>query len=335
MITVAALVVAGCVTTRPALPFESVGRAWPAPPDNPRIHFVTEFSKPADLGIRPSFMRRLIGLAVGARDEGMVRPMAVAATPDSQVIFVADPDARCVHRFDLDRGHYDCLVASPGEMLVSPVGLAVAPDGRLFVADSGLNLVFVAGLDDKILQSVELSPPPEQPTGLALNASGHLFVASTASHSIRRYDEAGVLVHEYGGRGSDPGRMNFPTYLWLAPPDELLVSDTMNFRVQRIDVEDGVLGSFGEAGDGTGSLARPKGVAMDHLGHIYVVDGGHNAIQIFDRDGQLLLAVGEQGQGPGQFWLPAGIFVTAEGLIFVADAYNNRVQVFRYVGGVL
>ena len=129
-----------------------------------------------------------------------------------------------------------------------------------------------------------------------------------------------------------PGQLNFPTYLWLAPPSELLVTDTLNFRIQRFDADDGVLGAFGQAGDATGSLARPKGVAVDRHGNIYVMDGVLNALQIFDREGRLLLAIGEQGQGPGQFWLPSGIFVTADDLIFVADSYNRRVQVFRYLG---
>jgi len=331
LVVPAALVVA-CAAQEPVRPFESTGRVWPSSPEQARVAYVTEFSNPADLGIRPSFWNRVMGIAAGPTSQDMIRPMAVAATPDGQIIFVADPDARCVHRFDRIRSRYDCLVADSGEALASPIGLAVTPDGKVHVTDSALDLVFVAGPRDEVLQRLELTPPPDQPTGLALSASGDLFISSTASHSVRRYDPAGRLVREYGGRGDGPGQLNYPTYLWLASPRELLVTDTMNFRIQRFGVDGGVLGAFGEAGDVTGSLARPKGIAMDRHGHIYVMDGGHHAMQLFDRQGQLLLAVGEQGQGVGQFWLPSGVFVTAEDLIFVADAYNGRVQVFRYVG---
>ena len=39
----------------------------------------------------------------------MIRPMAVAATGDNDMVYVADPDAQCVHRYDLARARYECL----------------------------------------------------------------------------------------------------------------------------------------------------------------------------------------------------------------------------------
>lgn len=327
------LLLAACATTERAAPFAADGgAAWPEPPDPPRVQYVTHFSGPADLGIRPSAWSRLVGFAAGPSDREMQRPMAVAATPAGNMVFVADPGAGVVHRYDLMRGRYDRLAPGRGTALASPVGLAVSADGRVYVADSALNEVFSAGAEDDALQPLVLTPAPQQPTGLALGPSGDLFVASTGSHTILRYSAAGTRVREYGGRGTAPGQLNFPTYLWLAPPSELLVTDTLNFRIQRFDADDGALGAFGQAGDASGSLARPKGVAMDRHGNIYVMDGVLNALQLFDRDGRLLLAFGEQGQGPGQFWLPSGIFVTPGDLVFVADSYNRRVQVFRYLG---
>jgi sugar lactone lactonase YvrE len=333
VVVLVAAAAAACVGVEEIQPFSQSGRVWPPPPEPARLRYVTEFSAPSDLGIKPSFWGRLADVATGRADESMVRPTAVAASADSQVIYVSDPDAQCVHRFDLRRSRYDCLIQESGQPLSSPIGLAVAKDGRIFVADSVLDLVFVAGPQEKSLRPITLSPAPAQPTGLALNEAGELFVTSTGSHSVLRYDATGLLTREYGGRGSGPGQMNYPTYLWLTAQSELLVSDTMNFRIQRFDIDDGLLSEFGEAGDGAGSLARPKGIAMDRHGHIYIVDGGHHAMQIFDRDGRLLLAVGKQGQQVGEFWLPNGIFAAADDLIFVADAYNQRVQVFRYEEG--
>jgi len=330
--TTLSLMVYSCATPPAIEPFSIEGKAWPAPPEAARIRFVAEFTDPSDLGIRPSLWSRLKSVVTGPTSQRLVRPMAVVATADGQVIYVADPGARCVHRFDLRRDRYRCLSTEQGHALASPVGLAISENGDLYASDSGLNAVFTAGPDDDELRPLVLTPPPDQPTGLAVGPSGDLFVASTGSHSVRHYRSDGSLAREYGGRGSQPGQMNYPTYLWLASASELLVTDTMNFRIQRIDPNDDVLGVFGKAGDGTGSFARPKGVAMDRFGHIYIVDGMHHAVQIFDRDGLLLLAVGEQGSGQGEFWLPSGIFVTHEDLIFIADAYNSRVQVFRYIG---
>lgn len=328
----ASFLLGACAAPPVTDPFGEQGRVWPEPPETPRIQYVMEFSGPAELGIRPSFWSRFSNLAAGEESLGMVRPMSVAATPGGSLIYVADPEANCVHRFDMEKGRYRCLVAESGEALASPVGLAVLADGSLFATDSGAGAVLHAGPRDDALVPLPLTPPPVQPTGIGAEPGGDIFVTSTGTHSVRRYGPDGVLKREYGERGNQPDQMNFPTYLWLSE-SELLVSDTMNFRIQRIDPENGVLGVFGKAGDASGSLARPKGVAMDRHGHIYVVDGVHHALHIFDRDGQLLLSLGQQGSGPGEFWLPSGVFVTGDDLVFVADSYNRRVQVFRYLEG--
>lgn len=334
-LTVTALVVGSCAappSEKPLLhPLLDPGQVWPEPPEEARIQLIAEFTNPADLGIRPSLWGRISTITTGPASNAMVRPMAVAVSPDGQVVYVADPGARCVHRYNLQSSRYHCLVADSDGILASPIGLAIAQDGKLYATDSQMNSVFTVDRNDDKLRPLTLTPPPVQPTGVAIGPLGDLYVTSTGSHSVRRYATDGRLKREYGRRGSDPSQMNYPTYLWLTP-EALLVSDTMNFRIQRIDPENGILGIFGKAGDGTGSFSRPKGVAVDQYGHIYVVDGMHHAVQIFDSNGGLLLAVGEQGHGHGEFWLPNGIFITNDNLIFIADTYNSRVQIFRYIG---
>ena len=322
-----------CATTPGESPFATEGRVWPDAPDPPRIAFVTAFSRPADLGIRPGFWDRLVSVVVGAQDSAMVRPMDVAATHDGRLIYVADPDARCVHRFDLSRRRYDCLRISPDESLGSPIGLAVTPSGRLYVADSLLRGIYTIDVGDKYLERMELDTELEQPTGVAWDDdAGFLFVTDTGAQSIRAFTPEGEQVLGIGERGAKPGQLNFPTYLWLPGDGELVVTDSLNFRIQRFATSGEFLHAFGKNGDKVGDFARPKGVAIDSLGHVYVVDALFHGIQIFDRDGVLLLAIGEQGREPGQFWLPNGIFIGSDNTIYVTDAYNRRVQVFRYIG---
>jgi sugar lactone lactonase YvrE len=322
-----------CATTPDESPFATEGRIWPDPPDPPRIAFVKAFTRPADLGIRPGIWDRLVSVVAGAPDDAMVRPMDVVATTGGGMIYVADPDARCVHRFDLQRNHYDCLRLSRDESLGSPIGLAITPAGRLFVADSLLRGIFTIEAGDRYLQRLDTGEALQQPTGIAWDEdAGVLFVTDTGAQSIKAFTPEGEQVLGFGERGADPGQLNFPTYLWLPGDGELVVTDSLNFRIQRFATSGEFLHSFGKNGDQIGDFARPKGVAVDALGHIYVVDALFNGVQIFDREGMLLLAFGEQGQGPGQFWLPNGIHVTRDNMIFVADSYNRRVQVLRYIG---
>ena len=77
----------------------------------------------------------------GGSEAHLVRPMAVVAVDG--VLYVADPGAKGVHRFDQPKGEYDLLHAADGGALPSPVGLARGADGDVYVTDSVLAAVFV------------------------------------------------------------------------------------------------------------------------------------------------------------------------------------------------
>lgn len=329
----ALLLLAACATTVKINPFASEIQYWPESADMKRIAFLGDFSDAADLGIKASAWSRFVNIAAGAQSSAMIRPMAVTTTVDGKIIFVADPDARCVHRYDLNRGRYTCLAISRRDSLISPIGLTVSPEGRIYIADSQLAAIYHVDIGDKRLQKFETSVKLEQPTGVAWDSVHQLlFVTDTGSQSIKAFDRQGELISEFGERGNRPGEFNFPTYLWFDPNDDLLVTDSLNFRIQRFDDAGKFLYQFGENGNQVGYFARPKGIATDSHGHVYVIDALLNAMQVFNEDGELLIAIGQQGQEPGQFWLPNGIFISGDNTIYVADSRNKRVQVFRYVG---
>ncbi len=332
-LTVSVILLASCATTDIADPFASTGQVWPASPELARIEFVREFSNLKDLGIRPSLWSQVLALAAGPDQDSMVRPMAVAATDDGGVIFVADPDANCVHRYDLKHRRYRCLVAGKGEPDISAVGLTVTEDGEVFATDSQQGRLWRAGPKDKTLKPYLVSEALDQPTGIFWSSEAQrLFVTDTGRQAVLEFDRPGNLQRVIGERGNRPGQLNYPTYLWGDSGQDLLVTDSLNFRVQRFNRDAEFLHAFGENGDQPGNFSRPKGIATDSHGHVYVIDALMHMLQIFDGKGELLLAVGGQGQGDGQFWLPNGIFITPDNMIFVADSYNKRVQIFRYVG---
>ncbi len=325
-------VAVGCAATTPVSPFEGSGAIWPTPPEAARITFVTEFASSSDLGIRKSAWARLVSLAVGGSDDRMSRPMAVAASLDGNIVYVADPDAHCVHHYDLKRGRYRCLAAAD-ESIISPIGLAVTNAGHLYVSDSQHGRLLQMAQNGRELKQFDVEVALEQPTGLFWDGDGQqLLITDTMQQLVMAVDARGQHLATLGKRGNSEGQFNFPTYLWIDGAGELLVTDSLNFRMQRFDSQRNFLHMFGKNGDQPGDLARPKGVAVDTFGHIYVIDAIFHAMQVFDRDGRWLLSVGRQGQGPGEFWLPNGIFITADNTIFVADSFNKRVQVFRYVG---
>lgn len=309
---------------------------WPPEPAAARLEFVGEFNGPRQAvseGRWGRWTRALLGVteaAPGARAPGgLSQPTGLSAR--GGVVWVADPGARGVFRYE-ERSGQGRWLPTDGTPLVSPVAVAAAEDGRLFVADSALGRVFI--LDGEGRVSGELRGDPAgmgRPVGLALGA-GRVYVADAAGHRVSLYDMSGVHIASFGRRGRAAGEFNFPTYLWYeAAAGRLWVCDSGNFRVQRFDRDGRALGAFGASGNRPGYLARPRGLALDSDGHAYLVDGAFEALQVFDEAGGLLLFVGRAGPGPGEFNLPGGAFVDASDRLLVADTHNARVQIFQYL----
>ena len=332
----AAALILGSALTGCAPPVQTVESAmplvWPAAPDAPRIAYVRAFSRPDDLGISRGFLQRVADVLFGHDESRLVRPMAVVAV--GEVLYVADPGAKGVHRFDPKGGRYDLIHAAGGTALVSPVGLALGDAGEVYVSDSALAAVFVIRPGAKEAVQLSLSAPLGQPTGIAFDAtSGRLFVVDTTAHRVNAFRRDGTLESSFGRRGTEAGEFNYPTLIWRTREGRLYVTDSLNFRIQSFDASGRFLAKFGGLGDGTGDLPRQKGVATDRYGHVYVVDSLFHAIQIFDDRGRFLLSLGGLGQERGEFRLPTGLFIGEDDKIYVADSYNQRVQVLRYIGG--
>jgi streptogramin lyase len=326
---VLSLAIVSCSSAPPKV--EEPPLAWPEAPDPPRIAYVKSFSRPDEAGIDRGFLERLADVILGASDARIVRPMAVLAL--NGAVFVADPGARGVHRFDIAQGRYDLIGEESGGGLPSPVGLAKGSAGEVFVTDSALAAVLVIRPGAKAAARVPL-PAMAQPTGIAFDpANGRLFVVDTRAHRINVFNRDGSPHASFGQRGTGDGDFNYPTQLWRDARGRLYVTDSLNFRIQILDGNGRFVGKFGQAGDSTGDFMRHKGLATDRFGHVYVVDALLHAFQIFDDSGRLLLSVGELGRKRGEFWLPAGIFIGDDDMIYVADSYNQRIQVFRYIGG--
>ena len=307
---------------------------WPSAPAQPRVEFVKSFARPVDLGIGKGFLDRVRDWFFGETETRLIRPMAVVSS--GGMIYVADPGARGVHRFDVAGGEYALITAADDRPLSSPVGLARGAAGDVYVTDSSLAQVFVIRPGAKSAAALRLDVRLTQPTGIAFDhTSGRLHVVDTAEHRVHIFERDGSLAGSIGRRGTGDGEFNYPTYIWRTAEGRLYVTDTLNFRVQSFDARGRFAGKFGRQGDGTGDAGRQKGVATDRYGHVYVVDALFHGVQIFDAAGRLLLPLGQRGRERGEFWLPTGIFIDADDgdTIYVADSYNQRIQVLRYVGG--
>ncbi len=328
-----AILAASCASPNGRQAAEPVppSREWPQPPARPRIRFVKAVARPADVSVRPAFWERLGQIVLGREEEWLVRPSAVVA--ERQVIYIADPGAQALWVLDIGAGRFRKIQKAKEQPLVSPVAVAIGPEGRIYLADSFLAKVLVYDGEGKLVGTIA-DPNWRRPAGLAFDAArDRLYVADSAAHRVWIHARDGRPVGAIGQRGTGDGEFNFPTHVAAGKADMVYVTDSLGFRIQAFAPDGRFVSKFGRHGDASGDFAMPKGIALDSEAHVYVVDALFDAVQIFDRRGRFLLAFGERGLGPGQFWLPAGVFVDSRDQIYVADAYNQRVQIFQYLGG--
>ena len=308
---------------------------WPQPPDSPKITFVQSLSEPKDIGVKPSWFKKVIQFIFGEEEiPHVVRPAGIAVDEEGGV-YIADTGLQVVHYFNQTPPTYrQFFKVGPGERLQNPIGVAVDGANQLYVSDSDLNRIFVFNSKGKMVRIIGKDDEIERVSGIAIDRKrGELYAVDTLGHRIVRYALSGEKKGVIGKRGVGNGEFNFPTYAAVDSEGALYVSDSLNFRVQVFDPEGGYQSQMGSLGNTLGQFSRPKGVAVDGASHIYVVDTLFDNVQIFNTSGELLLHFGKAGIEPGHFWLPAGIAVDRRGRIYVADSYNQRVQVFQLMEG--
>lgn len=261
------------------------------------------------------------------------RPLA-GTVDESGRILVTDMGRSGVFVFDEKAGKLSVWGKAVGVTdFVSPVGIAVGPDGHVFVADPELALVARLDRDGNTLTPIGKGQL-QRPTGLAYEPrSQRLFVCDTQAHQIKVFDLEGKLLSTIGDHGEGPGQFNYPTHIAVLH-EKLYVSDTLNARVQVISTSTGrYLGTVGKRGLFLGNLVRPKGIASDSEHNIYVIESYHDYLLVYNRRGEFLLPIGGVGAGAGSFHLPAGVWIDARNRVFVADMLNGRVAVFQFLGG--
>jgi sugar lactone lactonase YvrE len=277
--------------------------------------------------------KAIAGLFENPERTVLQRPQSGVVDEEGRIL-VTDVSRGAVFVFDEKAGQLDVWEFAQGfRRFASPSGIALGPEGRVFVADADLRRVVL--LDREGKGSGIVGPDQlQRPTGLAWDAAASLlYVADTEAHQIKVFDLTGRLVRTLGRRGEGPGEFNYPTYLALAR-DGLVVSDTMNARIQVLPLEEGGHPLvFGRRGTRVGDFVRPKGVAVDGEDNLYAVESYHDHLLIFDRRGRFLLPIGGTGKEVGRFYLPGGVWVDARNRVFVADTFNVRVVIFQFLGG--
>ena len=254
---------------------------------------------------------------------------------------------------------------------VIPWGIALSPDGTIYIADPGNRRIRRVGPDGIISTVVGTGTqgyggdggPATQallngPSGVAVGPDGSIYIADTNNFSIRRVGPDGIITtvagsgaQGYGGDGGPATQalLNGPSGVAVGPDGSIYIADTNSFSIRRVG-PDGIIttvagtGTDGYGGDGgpatQAMLSLPVGVALGRDGSLFIADTNNNRIRKVGPDGIITTVAGNTTPGfygggysgdgglATQAWLnqPSGVAVGPDGSIYIADTQNGRIR---------
>ena len=316
------------------------------------------------------------------------QPTGLALSADGATLYVADTGNQRIRKVATSDGQTVAVASGVG--LVTPLSLALSGDGTaLYLADKGAHVVrritlnAVSGTFVSIATLAGLAGTAggvdgtgtaarfDEPTGLAVSASGLVYVTDSNGCLIRRIDPTTAAVTTLAGAYRQTGstnatgsaaRFTIPTGLLWQPgtggsPGRLLLADNLNSQIRALDLSTLAVTTLagrdplrGGAEDGTGAGARfddPRDIARDAAGNLYVTDRGNHLIRKITPSGVVSTLAGvadsigstDAPAGPGsaaRFNTPSGIAVKADGsVIYVADRENHNIRKITTADGAV
>jgi len=281
------------------------------------------------------------GSADGSGTAAQFRHPSGIAVDSAGVLYVADTDNDTVRKVT-SAGAVTTLAGLAGSAgstdgtgsaarFSGPSGIVVDSSGNVYVADTlndTIRKVSTAGAVSTIAGAAGSTGFSDAtgsaarfwgPQGLALDASGTLFVADSVNSAIRKDVLAsGVVTTVAGGEVVLPTLLiRASTVVGSAPPTVVLLGSGTT--------------------DGPGSQAKftyPCGVAVDGSGNLYVADTDNHTLRgITPNDAVSTLAgsAGSSGTTDGigtaaRLNFPTGVAVSSTGDVYIADASNHAIR---------
>ncbi len=151
-----------------------------------------------------------------------------------------------------------------------PDGIAIGPDGKIYVSDTGNHVIRVIAADGMVSTLAGAPGIPDstdglgaaarfnQPRGVAVDSSGNVYIADTGSSTIRRITADGQVTTIAGVAGEH---------------------------------------AFADGIRGAARFHEPEGIALDGQGRLVVADTGNSSIRLINTDGSVTTIAGNNPAG--------------------------------------
>lgn len=267
--------------------------------------------------------------------------------------------------------------------LNQPTGTAEDSAGNVYIADTRDNVIRTVDASSGIITrfagsgvagSAGLGGPAvraklDSPQGVAVDASGDVYIADTFNNRVDEVLRNGLIV-AFAGNGR-PGykgdghraigaELDQPTSVALDALGNVYIADASNSVIRRVDArtkvittvagdfkadqsDDGRGGFSGDGGPATSArLNGPQGVALDSAGDLFIADRLNNAIREVTPDGDIFTVVnhadsaspvpaaGKETNGPAtasKLNGPTAVAVdNSTGALWISDTSNGRIS---------
>lgn len=247
------------------------------------------------------------------------------------------------------------VVAVNSPTFYSPTGITIDASGNLYVADYGNNKIRKITPDGTVstvagngtagsINETDTLATFNEPTGVAIDAAGNLYVADSGNDLIRAITPAGVVTTLAGGdttgsaiNGTGINASFFdPVGVAADASGNVYVADAGDNLIRKV-TSGGVVTTFaGNLVSGTSTASafnNPTDVALDASGNVFVAGYLTNTIFKVTSSGAISTFAGTGAIGAdngaasaASFYYPNSVATDAAGNVYVSDGINNLIR---------
>jgi NHL repeat-containing protein len=209
-------------------------------------------------------------------------------------------------------------------LLKKPSGLAVDPQGNIFVADSGnsrvrkinpegtITTIAGSGVAGYLGDGGPATSARISPTSLAVDAVGNVYIGDCEHEVVRKVDPSGGITTYVGtgfqGFSGDGGpataaKLHCPVGLAVDGAGDLFIADRDNNRVREVSTSGTintvagngsppVSSALGNGGPATSGAVTPEAIALDGKGDLFIADAYENEVRKVDSSGTITTIAG-------------------------------------------